>query len=206
MQEIGNYAFFACYKLKEIQLGDSLKRIGVYAFGDCTATHLVIPASVTEIKEQAFRDSALKDILFRGNPPESGTHAFAMNSALVEKVNITYPEENASWAGVNMNHLGGIPDDYSDIEYNFSAHQHIRGTGTVTKNATCAEKDSKHFICTEYEQTKDEPISKIAHNWNSGVITTAAKCTILKKEKKLLTIIYSYIIIHFASSEGHKNA
>lgn len=174
---VGDYAFYACHQLKEIQLGDSLTSIGTYAFGECIAAQLMIPASVTEIETEAFRDSALTSILFKGNLPECGANAFAVNPSLVEKVTVTYPEENTSWAGAAVNSLGGVPDDYSDIEYVFSNHEHIWDSGTETKAATCTVTGSKRFTCTVCEATKDEPISMLAHSWNSGVVTTAAQCT-----------------------------
>lgn len=50
---IGNFAFFDCTYATEIDLGQTVKTIGKYAF-NCSFTFLYIPASVTSINKYAF--------------------------------------------------------------------------------------------------------------------------------------------------------
>lgn len=50
---IGNYAFYDCVYATEIDLGQTVKTIGKYAF-NCSFTSFYIPASVTSINEYAF--------------------------------------------------------------------------------------------------------------------------------------------------------
>ena len=51
---IGENAFKLCKKLIEVKLPNGVKKIGTLAFGYCDKLKITIPASVTEIAEQAF--------------------------------------------------------------------------------------------------------------------------------------------------------
>lgn len=53
---IGNHAFYDCINATEIDLGDTIKTIGKYAF-NCSIESLYIPASVTQINDYAFNSS-----------------------------------------------------------------------------------------------------------------------------------------------------
>lgn len=57
---IGNYAFFNCPDLEEVQLGSSLKRIGDDAFSDCNELYsLKLPVGLKEIGVAAFNNCKL---------------------------------------------------------------------------------------------------------------------------------------------------
>jgi uncharacterized repeat protein (TIGR02543 family) len=63
--EIEYTAFFGCYELTEIELPDTLESIGNQAFSCCGLTSITIPASVTTLTRQAFRDSIhLETVIF----------------------------------------------------------------------------------------------------------------------------------------------
>lgn len=178
---IGAYAFYGCKNLREVTIGKGVTGIGVYAFGNCgSLNEIMIPASVTAIGSDSFRDSALTSILFKGNLPEitESSYAFAVNPALVEAVDIIYPGGNATWNGVTIDSLGGIPDDYSDIEYKFNSCTHSWVYETVNKSATCTEEGAKSYTCSVCETIKTETIPALGHSWNSGAVTTAAKCEV----------------------------
>lgn len=55
IDEIGNYAFFACKCLTNVRIGNSVRQIGDFAFYRCASlTDVCIPDSVTEIGDSAF--------------------------------------------------------------------------------------------------------------------------------------------------------
>lgn len=61
---IGSYAFYNCFDLTSITIGDSIVNIGEHAFGNCNnLTSIKIPCSVTRIDNYAFDGcSSLKEL------------------------------------------------------------------------------------------------------------------------------------------------
>ena len=60
---VGNYAFYNCYYLQDIQLPQSLTSIGTWAFAYCTAlTGIVIPDNVTALEGTFVNCYALKSV------------------------------------------------------------------------------------------------------------------------------------------------
>ncbi len=76
--EIGENAFWCCYKLKEITIPKGVKVIGEGAFGYCKVLEKVtIPKSVTNIKTGAFRDcKKLESVVLPDGLKELGHGAF----------------------------------------------------------------------------------------------------------------------------------
>ena len=77
---IGQYAFYYCSSLTNLNIPDSVTSIGRYAFFNCTSlTDVNIPDSVTSIEEQAFNNCfSLKSITVNATtPPTLGTHVFS---------------------------------------------------------------------------------------------------------------------------------
>lgn len=66
LKAIYYYSFCDCKNLKQISLPEGLETIGENAFWNSGLTDIVIPASVTEIQEHAFRGSALKSATLKG--------------------------------------------------------------------------------------------------------------------------------------------
>lgn len=90
--EIGNYAFSGqysgCYNLTNVVIGNSVERIGDYAFSKCYNLESVsMPDSVTHIGKGAFRDC---ESLISVNIPESvtyiGDYAFAYCEKLASAI------------------------------------------------------------------------------------------------------------------------
>ena len=97
---IGNRAFYWCFALTQITIGNDVTSIGNEAFYDCSKlTQVNIPESVTSIGSQAFYDCSK---LTQVNIPESvtsiGSQAFGDCSALtaihVDAANTAYCSEN----------------------------------------------------------------------------------------------------------------
>ena len=85
-QTLGNYAFFECDSLKEINLSEGLTSIGVRAFYGCTSLWSIkLPNSVTAIRELAFANcDALTTIQFGSGLTEIGINAFYNCDSLAE--------------------------------------------------------------------------------------------------------------------------
>lgn len=65
VKTIGAYAFAGCTSLREINIPDSMKTIGKFAFMQCESLKsITVPDSVTEIEEDAFFGCA--DLTIRG--------------------------------------------------------------------------------------------------------------------------------------------
>ena len=87
--EIVGEAFMDCTKLTEIQLSNTLYRIGSYTFEGCTSLkHIRIPSSVRVLGELMFRQSGLETIEIEVGIEEIPDNAFA-ESSLVE---LTLPD------------------------------------------------------------------------------------------------------------------
>ena len=87
-QTLGNYAFFECESLKEINLSEGLTSIGVRAFYGCTSLWSIkLPNTVTTVRELAFANcDALKTIQFGSALTEIGVNAFYNCDSLAEVV------------------------------------------------------------------------------------------------------------------------
>ena len=81
-------------KIASIDIPEGIKTIGVGAFKDCsTLTHVSIPSTVTEIQEEAFRNTGLTSVEIKATDSSTersiGNSAFASNSNLAT---ISIPE------------------------------------------------------------------------------------------------------------------
>ncbi len=81
--EIGDEAFMYCSSLYRITLPDTIEKIGVRAFMDCSFDSLIIPERVTEIGYGAFgKCSSLKEIVIPEAVTKIDALAFAFCSNL----------------------------------------------------------------------------------------------------------------------------
>lgn len=76
--EISDYAFSECAKIKTVTLPNTLKSIGANAFADCTAlSGIVIPDTVSEIGDKAFyKCSALTSVKLPENDGFTSIHQY----------------------------------------------------------------------------------------------------------------------------------
>ena len=96
VQVIGESAFFECKKLKTVILPDSVTTIERAAFYDTGMGLIIIPASVTEMEEDAI--NGVRNVRFLGDVPEViGRWAAIQSGYFDPKVNVYYPADNAAW-------------------------------------------------------------------------------------------------------------
>ena len=85
---ISDYAFQGCKKLSDIELPESITKIGVSAFQNCAMAHIDIPSAVTSIGDNAFSGcAALTEIVLPENLTSIGAGAFRDCSKL-QSINI----------------------------------------------------------------------------------------------------------------------
>ena len=71
LKTVGNYAFYNCTSLNNVELSNDLTEIGDYAFTDnVNLTSINIPNGVVEIGEYAFSSTNIKDIVIPGGVKE----------------------------------------------------------------------------------------------------------------------------------------
>ena len=70
MLDVGGAAFYNCTGLKEIDLGNSVRKIRGYAFFGCNNfDHITLPGSLLGIEDYAFYGcTKLESIFFNGYP------------------------------------------------------------------------------------------------------------------------------------------
>ena len=85
LQDIQQYSFYECQRLKTIDLSIcySLKTIGAYAFFGCSSLALIqLPESLQQIDERCFSQSGLKTITIPPEVTTIGQYCFADCSSL----------------------------------------------------------------------------------------------------------------------------
>ena len=75
---IGDYAFYDCYSLTNVTIGNGVISIGDYAFEYCPLTSVTIPDSVTIIGDYAFYDCySLTNVTIGNGVTSIGDYAFS---------------------------------------------------------------------------------------------------------------------------------
>lgn len=70
LTEIGSYSFHSC-KISNIIIPDNITKIGEYAFSDCKSlTNVTIPKGMQSINANAFADSPITDVIYKGTTAE----------------------------------------------------------------------------------------------------------------------------------------
>ncbi len=100
VEKIGQYAFYYCKNITEVDIPDSVTEIGDSAFSMCTSlTDVNIPNSVTEIGDRAFSGcTSLAEVVIPDSVTEIGESAFARCTSLTEVVIPDSVTEIDRWA------------------------------------------------------------------------------------------------------------
>ena len=160
---------FSCCGLKTLALPEGTTVINNGTFrANMKLEKLYLPASVTKINYAAFRDcEALKDVYFAGT--------------------------QAQWEAIDINlevdGKGSSNGALTTATIHYE-HSHSFDDGTVTRQATRAQKGVKTYTCTVCSTTKTEEVP-LNNMWILyivfGVLVaggTVAAVIILKKRKK----------------------
>ncbi len=124
IKKIPDYAFSGCAMVTEVAFGNSVESIGNFAFDGCGATTitfpsslksigksafnksklegtLIVPASVTDIKDSSFKGSALNAVRFLGAAPNEDENAFETKLVTVYYNNGAFGFTTPKWHGYN---------------------------------------------------------------------------------------------------------
>ena len=112
---IGEDAFYNCYNLTSVTIGNSVESIGKYAFAYCTGlTSITIPNSVTSIGGSAFYEcSGLTSVTIGNSVTSIGYGAFAGCSNLTS---INIPNSVTEIEDYTFSHCSGLTDVYCYAE------------------------------------------------------------------------------------------
>ena len=116
---VGDYAFYACLKLAEVELAEGITDIGQGAFQDCTKLKAVeIPKGVTSIRDSAFRGcGSLMSVSIPEGVTRMGRSAFSGCSNLTS---VSIPEgvtsiEYSTFFGCSSLASVSIPEGVTSI-------------------------------------------------------------------------------------------
>lgn len=144
---IGKYAFAGCWSLNEVILPEGLQEINEDTFFACQQlTTIGIPASVTVIKTDAFREAGVKNIYYAGSEEEWER---------IDKGNNDFNDCRIFFNGEICDHI------WSD-EF------------TVDKEPTCNETGEKSIHCTVcgLKKAGSEQKIPIQHQFKPWITTT----------------------------------
>ena len=105
METIGDYAFYNCTKLEDIQLSNSLTYLGKYAFANCLSLNeITIPNTLENILEGTFKNAFNSNVESISIPKEVefiGKDAFDCNieNVLVDERNSIPTNWDTDWCG-----------------------------------------------------------------------------------------------------------
>ena len=139
IRKIPDYAFSGCAMITEVALGKNVESIGNFAFDACGATTLelpsglrsigksafnksklegtlIVPASVTDIKDSSFKGSALTTVRFLGDAPNEDENAFESKQVTVLFNDGATGFTTPKWHGYNSEvYVAPAPADDGDL-------------------------------------------------------------------------------------------
>lgn len=164
----------------EVTISDGVKTIEMYAFNGCgSITDVVIPASVTEIGAEAFKECmALKNVWFLGECPAFQAGSQDQGSVFGgSNLTVHYPRVyESSWADTVAE---GFADAAVTFEKSCLENDHKwQADYTTDREATCTEDGLKSIRCELCGRVKEWGIIPAAHSWEEGyTVEKAATCT-----------------------------
>ena len=185
MTYISSKAFYECYKLKEINLPDTVFQIEAEAFRGCRSLKLQkMPKSLDTIGNYCFSGcSSFTDIVFSSKvsiidecafyncPNIREVHFCSINSYIGEKafgyfINDDAKESKSSKLTVySCPNATGIKDYAVNNDFTFKS-EHVVESTEILSDATCTKEGSKviYYACG-CEETETIPKDKLKHNY-----------------------------------------
>ncbi len=108
--EIGDYAFYYCPQLEQINVPSSVSRVGKLAFAFCSSLKSIkLPDTVTKIGEGCFEAcTALENIYVPASVDSIGSRTFAHCSSLKEAVVMAQVSELPEWTFMGCTSLESL--------------------------------------------------------------------------------------------------
>ena len=133
--DIGDYAFYHCYKAATITIGDKVKSIGVNAFSNSAISSVTIPDSVTSLKSAFNGCEKLTSMIVGNGLTLINANAFRFIENLTDFTiaspipsSISFAESTKLTIDSLKNIINALVD-YSGTEN--------EGVNTLTLNSTC---------------------------------------------------------------------
>ena len=167
------------YSIPRIIIEDGVTSIGKYAFagGRRALTSVIIPASVTEIREGAFFDrSSIEDVYYGGTAEQWNTLGSGTPDAEYVHYSCTTPEnhwksESADATCTEDGYLGEVcACGYTRYKEIIPKLNHdMNEAWTITKEATCTEDGAQRRDCERCDYFETEAITTPGHQYTSVV-------------------------------------
>jgi hypothetical protein len=208
--------FEGCTSLASVSLPSGVTSIQYSAFADCTSlTTLDIPDTVTRIEGDAFAGSGLTSVTLPASVSAIGNNAFAtstLQSIFLENAQCLLSGSETTLGDPAVTTIYAAADStaktYADIfGYKFvvwdGEHDHNWGEWVVITPATCTAEGVRTHTCTVCEETENEDIPALQHDYQTTVVKptcTAKGYTLYKcsrcgnsyKDNETAMIAHSY--------------
>ena len=172
---IGNHAFYACLKMKDISIPNGITRVGYDAFQDCTKLEaVVLPEGVTSIGSYAFYNcSSLTSVMIPEGVNSIGSYTFYNCSSLTSVIipeGVTYIDWHAFSNCSSLTSIT-IPEGVTKIgSYAFSNCSSLTNI-TIPESITSISDSAFEYCSSLTNITIPESITSIGNCVFSGCIS-----------------------------------
>lgn len=184
--KIGSYAFEKCHKLASITIPENVTKIGAYAFSGCNElANITIGRSVTSIGESAFSYCNLTSIyMMGGNPPSVGSDNFDD----VDYANITIYVPQGTLAVYQAADVWGNFWDIQEHDIPVDPNVEVKKCATPT----ISYEDGKLNITSETEGVE--------------FVTEITNSDITKHYTSTIELAVTYNVSTYAKLSGYENS
>ena len=193
LQKIGDYAFYSCTSLENIDLGDQLKTIGEGAFGKCKAlTAVLLPDSVEILGKNAFASCSGLQYFLGASHTQYGTGIFIQDEQL--KV-VQLSDVPTKLADAMLNECPKLekiylPSNYAEYEEkSFKwGYNHITAYGLPEQEKYITGENLQFADLTGHTHTMVTETARESTEMIQGIeVTYCAECHFVSEAKHLAT-------------------
>ena len=167
LKRIGSYAFYNCTGLEEVLLPEGLERIAYLSFAGCSAIKkVVIPASVMIVGYGAFYDMS-GDVFIYGADSAAGysrERPFGEKETVIHGYGGSATQRFAEEAGYEFRMLE-------------EEHTHEWGSPIVYREASCRNTGILHYICRTCGMDREKEIPETDHTFSDWVTIKEPTCS-----------------------------